>query len=185
VQTLNRMPIVALTADALTGTAKKCQDCGMDAFLAKPIDLAQLDGTLRKLLPRAVALRRRRGMVEAESKVEAPADAGPAVLDLTAMREIFGSITDDARELLALFVDSTRPLVVAMRTHLEAGDCTETRESAHAAKGAGNSAGCFRFARLAAEIEAACNRGDCAVAATLLAPMEAAFEEAAQAIAAL
>ncbi|MBC7905429.1 MAG: response regulator [Rhodospirillaceae bacterium] len=180
-QTQARMPIVALTADALNGTAKKCQDCGMDAFLAKPIDLAQMDATLRKLLPRAVALRRRRGVV-----VEVvPEVALPAVLDLTAMREIFGGITDDAKELLTLFVDSTRPLVADMRRSLEQGDCVEAREAAHGAKGAGNSAGCYRFAHMAAEIEAASKRGEDDAAKAMLDDMEAAFEEAARAIAAL
>ncbi|MCR6628812.1 MAG: ATP-binding protein [Magnetospirillum sp.] len=190
-ETLNRMPIVALTADALTGTARKCQECGMDAFLAKPIDLAQLDATMRKLLPRAVALRRRRGA--AEGGAEAPARGVPAVsedhrlpvLDLTPIREIFGGVTDDARELLTLFVDSTRPLVAETRAALEGGKVEDAREAAHGAKGAGNSAGCYRFGRLAAEIEAACARGDGEFAETLLAPMEAAFEEAAQAIAEL
>ncbi|HLO76257.1 MAG TPA: ATP-binding protein [Magnetospirillum sp.] len=187
-ETLHRMPIVALTADALAGTAKKCQDCGMDAFLAKPIDLALLDATLRKLLPRAVALRRRRGLVEAvePAKPEAPSeDNRPPVLDLSPMREIFGGITDDAKELLQLFVDSTRPLVAETRTAFEAGRVEDAREAAHGAKGAGNSAGAYRFGRLAAEIEAACARGDGELAETLLAPMEIAFEEVAQAIAQL
>ncbi|WP_241003985.1 ATP-binding protein [Magnetospirillum aberrantis] len=190
-ETLNRMPIVALTADALTGTAKKCQECGMDAFLAKPIDLAQLDATMRKLLPRAVALRRRRGLGEGpEPEPTAPIAAVPAasgdkrlpVLDLTPIREIFGSITDDARELLTLFVDSTRPLVAETRTALEAGDIETAREAAHGAKGAGNSAGAYRFGRLCAEIEAACARGEGELAESLLPPMESAFEETVQAI---
>ena len=196
-ETLNRMPIVALTADALAGTARKCQECGMDAFLAKPIDLAQMDATLRKLLPRAVALRRRRGLGEAMPPVAPDAaaptaavpppgqDTRPPVLDLAPMREIFGSITEDARELLQLFVDSTRPLVEETRIALEAGKVDDAREAAHGAKGAGNSAGAYRFGRLCAEIEAACARGDGELAETLLPPMEAAFEETVQAIAAL
>jgi len=187
-ETLNRMPIVALTADALAGTARKCQECGMDAFLAKPIDLAQMDATLRKLLPRAVALRRRRGQGEAlpprpEIAAIPAEDTRPPVLDLSPMREIFGSITDDARELLQLFVDSTRPLVEETRTALEAGKVDDAREASHGAKGAGNSAGAYRFGRLCAEIEAACARGDGEFAESLLAPMEAAFEETVQAIA--
>ncbi|MGE5517811.1 MAG: ATP-binding protein [Bacteroidota bacterium] len=186
-ETLNRMPIVALTADALAGTAKKCQDCGMDAFLAKPIDLAQLDSTMRKLLPRAVALRRRRGLAEVvEARAEAPADdTRPPVLDLSPMREIFGGVTADAIELLVLFVDSTRPLVAETRSALEAGNVDDAREASHGAKGAGNSAGAYRFGRLAAEIEAACARGDGEFAESLLPTFETAFEEVAREIAAL
>ncbi|MGE5503223.1 MAG: Hpt domain-containing protein, partial [Actinomycetota bacterium] len=66
-----------------------------------------------------------------------------------------------------------------------AGDAEMGREAAHSAKGAGNSAGAYRFAGLCAEIEKACARGDLAAAASLLGPMDAAFEETAGAIAAL
>jgi two-component system sensor histidine kinase/response regulator len=189
-ETLHRMPIVALTADALAGTAKKCRDCGMDAFLAKPVDLVQLDATIRKLLPRAVALRRRRSAHDpvadpSRPHVSIPEESQPPVLDLTAMREIFGTVSDEAKELLALFVDSTRPAVVEMAEALAVADTGRAREAAHSAKGAGNSAGAFRFARICGEIEAACVRGDGEVAEALVGPARYAFEEAAAAIAAL
>jgi PAS domain S-box-containing protein len=193
--TCHRMPIVALTADALAGTARRCQECGMDAFLAKPVDLPQLDGTIRRLLPRAVALRRRR----VAPVVDAVEDAGPEVaaavvdqrenrlpiLDLATMHEIFGGITEEARELLQLFVDSTEPLVGEAAVKLAAGDIIGAREAAHAAKGAGNSAGAFRFASLCAEMESACARGDTATAAALTEPAAAAFRDAVAAVAAL
>ncbi|MBI5163157.1 MAG: response regulator [Magnetospirillum sp.] len=189
-QTLHRIPIVALTADALGGTARRCQECGMDAFLAKPIDLAQLDGTSRRLLPRAGALRRRRSTTgnpaaEVVRTANMGPDSRPPVLDLAPMREIFGAIDDEARELLTLFVDSTRPLVVEAATALALGDPVGAREAAHSAKGAGNSAGAYRFARLCAELESLCAAGDVEVARTLIAPIEAAFSEAVEAVAAL
>ncbi|MGE5547754.1 MAG: response regulator [Solirubrobacterales bacterium] len=187
-ETLRHMPIIALTADALAGTASKCQECGMDAFLAKPVDLAQLDATIRRLLPAAVQLRRRRPLpnrpAEAMPQGHPAAPAGqPPVLDLAPMREIFGSIGPDARQLLDLFVETTRPLVGALAQALTDDDLTAAREAAHAAKGAGSSAGCHRFGRLMAEIEAACARGDAQTAIGLMAPAQAAFEEAAAAIA--
>lgn len=186
-QTLNCMPIVALTADALAGTAQKCQECGMDAFLAKPIDLTQLDTTLRRLLPRAAALRHRRDGGGASGTAElAVGETGlPPVLDLGPMRSIFGGLGNEARELLDLFIESTRPSLVEVRDALHQGDMDAAREAAHSAKGAGNSAGCYRFGRVAAELEQACARGDGETAETLLEPMERAFKEAATAIAQL
>jgi PAS domain S-box-containing protein len=38
-----RVPIVALTADALETGKRACKDAGMDGFLTKPVDPAQLD----------------------------------------------------------------------------------------------------------------------------------------------
>ncbi len=183
----HRLPIVALTADALSGTASRCHACGMDAFLAKPIEMAQLDAVIRKLLPRAVELRRRRTDAAAPGRAAAPpADPTlPAVLDPAPMCEIFGSLTAEARELLALFVDSTRPLVEAADHSLAAGDAAQAREAAHAAKGAANSAGAFRFARVAGEMEAICADGDLARARALMPGLRAAFVDAAEAVAAL
>jgi len=193
VETGHLLPIVALTADALAGTARRCLDCGMNAFLAKPIDLAQLDATIRRLLPAAIGLRRRRS--EARPAIAAggppvpvvpPGDpALPAVLDLTPMRQIFGDIGDEVRELLALFVDTTRPLVADLGNALEAGDSVAAREAAHSAKGAGNSAGAFRFAKLCAEAEAACAAADLARAAALYPALEIAFDLTAEAVAAV
>ena len=186
---LSHLPIVALTADALSGTANKCLECGMDGFLAKPIDRAQMDATIRKLLPAAAGLRRRRAPPEAMGAAPLAAakaaHAAPPVLDLTPMREIFGSITEDARELLTLFVDTTRPLVEDALRQLDAGDAELAREATHAAKGAGNSAGCYRFAALCAEIEHLCAEGYLAQARTLAEPMDSAFTEAVTAIDAL
>ena len=45
-----RIPIVALTADAMMGTEERCRDAGMDAYLTKPLDRALLDQTIRRHL---------------------------------------------------------------------------------------------------------------------------------------
>ncbi|HEY2071009.1 MAG TPA: ATP-binding protein, partial [Rhizomicrobium sp.] len=44
-----RTPIVALTADVLETGKRACQEAGMDGFLPKPIDPAQLDSMLAKI----------------------------------------------------------------------------------------------------------------------------------------
>jgi len=46
-----RTPIVALTADALEGGKRACQDAGMDGFLTKPVDPAELEEMFLMLFP--------------------------------------------------------------------------------------------------------------------------------------
>jgi PAS domain S-box-containing protein len=50
-----RTPIVALTADADEGMRQACQGAGMDGFLTKPIDPAELDAVLQKIFQPNVA----------------------------------------------------------------------------------------------------------------------------------
>jgi CheY-like chemotaxis protein len=44
------LPIIAVTADAMAGTRKKCMDAGMSDYLVKPIILARLKDTIEKYL---------------------------------------------------------------------------------------------------------------------------------------
>jgi CheY-like chemotaxis protein len=48
-----RTPIVALTADALETGKRACKEAGMDGFLTKPIDPAQLDKMFNIFFPSA------------------------------------------------------------------------------------------------------------------------------------
>jgi two-component system sensor histidine kinase/response regulator len=48
-----RMPIVALTANALKSEARRCGEFGMDDYMTKPLQLANLKAMLRRWLPAA------------------------------------------------------------------------------------------------------------------------------------
>jgi PAS domain S-box-containing protein len=48
----NRLPIIALTANALKGDRERCLEAGMDDYLSKPLQAAQLQTMLAKYLSR-------------------------------------------------------------------------------------------------------------------------------------
>lgn len=48
----NKVPIIAMTADAFAEDMQKCLDCGMNAHIAKPIDIDVVKATLAKFINR-------------------------------------------------------------------------------------------------------------------------------------
>ena len=48
-----RVPIIALTANAMKGDSDRCLEAGMDDYLSKPVDLALLDQAIQRWTTKA------------------------------------------------------------------------------------------------------------------------------------
>ena len=48
---LARIPIIAITAEAMKSDAKKCLEAGFDAYISKPINIQELWKTVQTLVP--------------------------------------------------------------------------------------------------------------------------------------
>jgi len=181
-----RLPIVALTADALAGTEQQCLDAGMDAYLTKPIDSARLAETLARFLPEAADFRRRQEE-RPPATPGSPAIPGidPQVLDLTPIGEAFGGVNEDSLAFLGSFVVESERNAAAMQAALDADDAAQARRHAHALKGAARSVGAVRLGQLAADMQDCLDDGDLDTARLFSGGLRKSLDEVAGAVASL
>jgi CheY-like chemotaxis protein len=71
-----RVPIIALTANVIKGVQEQCREVGMDDYLSKPFEQAQLIATLNRWLPP-------RGIAQTASQdaLEPPVSNTPSILN--------------------------------------------------------------------------------------------------------
>ena len=167
-----RLPIIALTADALTGTEQQCLQAGMDGYLSKPVNSRALAAMLEKWLPQALPLRRPLEAAVREAK-DTAADWDRAIFDTAQLRESFGSFNAMARQLLQDFVADAAQRVAEIEAAAQTGNLQTVRAQAHALKGGALSVGAARLGSIAGDLQDACDAEDAAMMqlmAELLAP---------------
>lgn len=119
------LPIVALSASALPEEVVRCRDAGMDEFLAKPVQLAELDAML------AACLDRKR---EDTSSVGSSGERATDVR-LHLLTELFGS-TENVREMLSGLIKVSRQDLAELDQAMRDGDAEQQRHLLHRIHGA-------------------------------------------------
>jgi CheY-like chemotaxis protein/HPt (histidine-containing phosphotransfer) domain-containing protein len=168
-----RLPIIALTADALTGTEQQCLEAGMDGYLSKPVNSRALAAMLETWLPQALPLRRAATAASAAPTSSAAPDWDRAIFDPARLRESFGSFNAIARQLLQDFVADAEGRIAVITTAAQADDMAAVRGATHAMKGGALSVGATRLGNIASDLQDACDANDTAMMqlmAELLAP---------------
>ncbi|WP_349569142.1 response regulator [Azotobacter salinestris] len=144
------LPILAMTANAMAGDRERCLDAGMNAHIAKPIDVAQLFITLNQ------QIRVRQPRAALPPARSAAATAGlPAIAGLEqaeALRRLGGNQAL-LRRLLARFAASQGDTAARLGAALATGDREEALRIAHTLKGLAGNIGATALAARAAALE--------------------------------
>jgi CheY-like chemotaxis protein len=131
-ETTRHTPIIALTANAMTGDRELCEGAGMDGYLTKPIEVERLRDILTKygLEKDGVPA----GGAAAPSAKDMENSAAP--VDLGEFHRITDSDPQFAQELIAAFISSGEQQLNEITAAIAQNDCTGLAKAAHKLKGA-------------------------------------------------
>ncbi|MFH0782988.1 MAG: response regulator [Pseudomonadota bacterium] len=149
------LPIIAMTAHAMTGDKEKSLAAGMNGHITKPIDSATLNETLKKWL-------RRKAPTLKKIKLQPPPSAPSTVdivlphlpgIDQDEALKILNNKTDLFVKMLYDFQKSFSSLPTHMRELSVAGNWADIQRRAHTVKGVSGYIGSFALMRAAEQLE--------------------------------
>jgi two-component system sensor histidine kinase/response regulator len=143
-----RTPVVALTANAMTGQLEQCLQAGMDDYLTKPLDVSRLQDVLDRF------------MTQSTTTVTVAADRAKAAdpVSRTRLEEIASGDADFAQEIVTTFILCCEETLSELRVGANASDCQALSRAAHKLKGASANLHLETLAAAAFDIECRAKR---------------------------
>jgi CheY-like chemotaxis protein len=157
----HKIPVIALTANAMKGFETQCLEAGYTGYLSKPINIDQFMELMAQILG---GRKVKRSLGSTATPTISPAvqheekkglDSGPIVSSLPAHVRKF-------RNVMERFVKRLDQQLDALETAEGRGDFMEIAELAHWLKGAGGTVGFDVFTEPAARLEIHAKNGDAA-----------------------
>lgn len=154
-----RIPVIALTANALTGDREKCLAAGMDDYISKPFGIDQIANILKRWLPDKQQRKREMPYVKTNS-TELGIDttiSGEELISRKELENIRALQTDDAPDLLTriitLYLEDTPKQMDRLYQALRNENSGEVRSIAHSLKSSSANLGAMPLSALFKEIE--------------------------------
>jgi PAS domain S-box-containing protein len=140
----HRTPIVAMTANAMSGDRERCLEAGMDDYMAKPLQA-------RELLDRILA--------HVRVEIQNPEMTTKSLLDREALDRAVSGKVALKRKVLGKYLDASRLQLSRIRDAAASGDYEGLSAAAHNLKGSSLTIGSPTVAEWCARIERTAREG--------------------------
>jgi CheY-like chemotaxis protein len=183
------IPIIAVTASALSGEREHCMEVGFDDILVKPFKVADIEKMLYQWINHGIkALKETQqkqngGNVQPREKTP-PAKEIPqsikqesaAVFDLQDALDTFMGDREVVKSLIEKFIEKVTEQIADIQKNIAEKDFETGRRNAHTIKGSSLTLAAKELGKAAAELEQAFKNEDMANIERLYLPLNTAFE---------
>jgi len=160
-----RLPIIALTANAIKGEAEHCRAVGMDGYLSKPTTLDELKEMLDTWLPPLAAASQAPGLLPI--RTDAPGGAA-SPMDIGVLERMVGKDPAVISEFLNDFRGTAATIAAELQAAIAGGQVAQAGALAHKLKSTARSFGALTLGELCDAMEQAAKTGEAAALNRLL-----------------
>jgi two-component system sensor histidine kinase/response regulator len=163
------IPIIAMTAHAMKGDHEACIQAGMDDYVTKPVNPAELAAAIQRQRPTPSA---------GNHPFPKPASPGEKkAFDRSGAMERLGGDEVLLGEILGIFVADAANQIELLGQALDQGNAMALCNRAHSLKGACGNIGACKMQETAQLIEAKANEGELQMVAALIRRLPAEFKK--------
>ncbi|MBF0255481.1 MAG: response regulator [Gammaproteobacteria bacterium] len=169
----SKLPIIAMTANAMAGDKERVLAAGMNDHIAKPLNLNQMFATLSHWIrPAHPAPVIAQDLAEADEAPDQPALPELAGVDRQLGLAICGQSARLYRRMLLRFLHSEADFAQRFASALQGNDLSSAERAAHTLKGLAGNLGATALQQAAQALEAACRTGEIGQCQQMLAPVQ-------------